>query len=121
SDVVCPGCGERVPAHFGKCWKCQAELSEAAPAAPSRSSRAKCTWCEGTDFALGVAVGSGEAGRRLLPQAPTTVGLLYAGGSSIRDLQGGNLEVLRADLCKDCGTILRFYVDEVDRLWLKHD
>jgi len=68
-----------------------------------------------------VAVGAGEPHGRTFAKQPTTVGLLFAGGSALKDFQGGSLEVLRADLCKECGTIVRMYVDEVDRAWIKHD
>lgn len=46
-------------------------------------------------------------------------GLLDAGGSFANDLAGGTLEVLRVDLCKDCGTVARWWVAQADRLWMK--
>jgi len=120
AEVLCPSCGERVPSHFGNCWKCQSELKGAAPAPGSSPSR-RCNYCDGTDLELGVTVGAGDPHAGTFGKVPTTVGLLFAGGSLFKDLQGGSLEVLRADLCKECGTIVRMYVDEVDRVWLKHD
>lgn len=106
-ELVCPTCGERVPAHFANCWKCNGELSKAV-AAPS-GPKLRCTYCRGTDIETGITVAAGEP----------AVGLAFTGTSFLRDIRGGSLELLRADLCKDCGTVVRFSVEEVDRIWVK--
>lgn len=110
-EVSCPSCGEKVPANFAQCWKCRADLaSAAAPGAPRRAPEVRCTHCRGTGLERGIKVGTGVS---------HPVGMLFAGGSFAGDLLGGSLEPLRADLCTECGTVVRWWVDEPDRLWVK--
>lgn len=108
-QVSCPSCGEKVPANFAQCWKCGAEmplLSAVDAAVPAR----RCPSCQGTDIESGIAVHTERQG---------VAGLRFSGASFVRDMSGGALEVLRADLCKDCGTVIRLWVAQPDRVWIK--
>jgi len=78
------------------------------------ASQRRCSYCQGTDIEFGISVGTANA-----RQPPLVAGLLFAGASLVHDLKGGALEVLRADLCTDCGTVIRLWVDEPDRMWIK--
>ena len=110
-QVICPACGEKVPANFEQCWKCQGDVSSAvAVGLPRPETADRCTHCHGTDL---------EKGIRLSGGASHGVGLLFAGGSFASDLAGGSLEALRLDLCRGCGTVVRWWVAQPDRLWMK--
>ena len=66
-----------------------------------------CPECGGTDIAMGVGMSvTAEAGR---------VGLSY---KTLGILRGTS--PLFADLCRQCGTVIRFHVREADKPWIEH-
>jgi hypothetical protein len=78
------------------------------PGEPARIGPAidgRCPYCAGVDLIRGVRLGlTTEVGR---------VGLKYR---TLLVLEG--TEPLYADVCKECGSVARFYVRETDRPWL---
>lgn len=109
TEVVCPSCGERVPANFSECWQCQSPLDGATPI--ERKPGPACSHCGATDATRQLRV-------RAVGHGPVAIGLQYAGGSLVSDLAGGSVEPLHAELCTRCGTVQRFFVVDPDRLWM---
>lgn len=70
------------------------------------SSNRMCFYCGGTDIVTGLRVHQ-EA-------EAANVGLAY---KAWKILWGA--ETLYADLCQSCGTVLRFYVRERNREWIR--
>ena len=65
-----------------------------------------CSECGSTDIVTGIAVTkTAETGH---------IGLSY---KTLAILRG--TEQLYADLCKKCGTVVRFYVREPDKPWMQ--
>ena len=64
-----------------------------------------CTECGSTDFATGVCVSLTGAGG--------SVGLTHRAGGVLRVT-----EPLYADVCRQCGTVARFFVREKGKPWL---
>ena len=65
-----------------------------------------CSECGSTDIVTGIAV----------TKAAETchIGLSYKALAILR-----GTEQLYADLCKQCGTVVRFYVREPDKPWMR--
>lgn len=65
-----------------------------------------CLECGSTDIIVGIAVTkTAETGH---------IGLSYKALAILR-----GTEQLYADLCKQCGTVVRFYVRETDKPWIQ--
>ena len=64
-----------------------------------------CTECGSTDFATSVCISQKGAGG--------SVGLTYRAGIIFRVT-----EPLYADVCRQCGTVARFFVRNKDKPWL---
>ncbi len=74
------------------------------PMDPSESTHAKCQYCGGTAFVHAVRLSQ--------PAEAGDIGLQYK-----RAMIFINTETLYADLCTECGTIVRFFVKETNRQW----
>lgn len=65
-----------------------------------------CPHCGGTEVSHGLELNqNAEAG---------TIGLSYKAVGIFR-----GTEALWADLCRSCGTVIRFYVKKTDRKWIE--
>jgi hypothetical protein len=69
-----------------------------------------CWYCGGTDLVRRVEVGqTAEAGR---------IGLSYR-GPGLLGVHVTGTEPLRATLCRECGTVVRLWVEDPDRDWIQ--
>ncbi len=69
-------------------------------------SNERCPHCDGGDILTGVKIGqNAEVGR---------IGLVY---KTAAIFQGA--EQLFGDLCQTCGTVMRFYVKDPNRNWVR--
>ena len=80
-------------------------VSIPAPEAPT-ASRARCPHCGSTDVITGLKVSqNAEVGR---------IGLAYKAAVLFV-----GTEELHADLCRGCGSVIRFFVKETNRNWIR--
>ena len=70
------------------------------------SGSASCPHCGGGDLVRGLELNqNAEVG---------SIGLAYRAAGIFRGTEG-----LWADLCRSCGTVVRFYVRRTDRKWVE--
>jgi hypothetical protein len=71
-----------------------------------------CWYCGSTDLVRRIEVGqTAEVGR---------IGLSYLGGG-ILGIRAVGTEPIRATLCRECGTVVRLWVEVTDRDWSRAD
>lgn len=85
------------------------EIPEVIPVSRPARPRRHCHYCGSEDITKGLAMGAvGRVG---------TIGLQHMTTAQFLGLHGMHYEGLHLDLCNECGTVVRFYVLDVDRNW----
>lgn len=118
---LCRQCAESIEDQFDACWNCGtrqdgsanesfdevvAESAELRPSPQADRRMFHCHYCGGRNIQTDISLSlSAEVG---------SVGLDYR---SLVILN--STEPLLADLCDDCGTVLRFHVQTTGRPWLR--